>query len=339
MLRRDIRIETQSSRFYKGGALDSNSLNVGANRPFLIMLRNPAIFYACDFNIVSEQRGCIGSFSTKLENSPPFLYPSEVSTVMGGSSKGIAIAENDAERFLYIQKGQDGREEYIEGGSLIYINGLVKEIYTGRAGSLHSSNNYSYWEGRRYALRLEGGDWLEITNLSVYCVHDIIFTSFAIWRIYETYPEVQLRVYWEGNNGSYQLINEIGFDPMSYEYLQIIKYYDGHSSVLRNVSRDGHIAVNWDTWNSIYLNLMDGNFYYNTGMLGNVYDSFTDNESERWIRKVSFYNAGSDPVYLGDILIINLPSSSEHFLTQLASSSNRSKIHNILATGNFYWEI
>jgi len=333
MIISDIEIESEPLPFYKGKRLETNNLG-SSDSIFMIILRDPNILLGYDFFMLSSLGDGIGSFSTDMENTAMVVYPSDTSSVIGPSAKDICVSKSEREEFLYLQTSRRRRSHTISGGSFIYINGSITEVFQRKSGSISCENNCSMFQARRLTRYMEAGDYLEFENLSVYCIHDVIFTSFVFWKLADTCPYVRLTLEWEGANASFKLINEVG---CYFESLKIEKYTSAGETVVVNSSRNYFSIYNY-RWSPVYLNLKDGNFYENDYCYSSVYPSFEDGLSERWFRSIKFENI-SAPIYFSDILIANLPSSSNHLFTKFYESYDlRKKVYDLLNKGNFYWE-
>ena len=333
MIISNIKIESALLPFHKVEKLETNNLSAPRDSTFLLMLRDPNILSAPELFIASSDCTYAGTLPIEVENSSPLLYPSDTSSVLGESADNICFYKRD-ERYLYMHKSTKRRDPIV-GGAFIYINGLIKEVFQNKVGTISSSHNCTIFEGRKFARKLDSYDYWKVDNLSIHCVHDCIFTAFVFRRDEpDTQPTVNLVVEWDGLNASYCLTNWL---TGSSECVRVEKYSESGYENLFAVCKDFYEIWN-STWNAVYLNLKDGCFYQNDRIYQDAYSSFTDGEEERWFRSIelSVYDAA---IYFSDVLIANLPSSSNHLFTNIRSDYNqRKKVYDLLYRGNFYWE-
>jgi len=328
------KVESQPTIFYKGRLLTTNNLS-NRDKTFLIILRDPSILSAKDLFIASSFSEYFGSLRIyKEDDDLPLRYPSDTSSVLGNSAKGIYIPHSKKERLLYIQQRGALQREYITNAALIYINGLVVEILQNKTGVISSSHNYTIYSGRRYAIYMEDGDYWEINNLSAHSSGDQIFFGFAFWLLPDTDPEINLYINWRGQNASYSLHKIFQTDL---ECVEIKKYWDGHSQT--ELSYCCGFGV-WQSsqWNTAYWSMREGYFCRNKDYW--YYPiTYWDNESERWFDKVKFV-VQNDPIYFGDFFLINFPSNTYRiFATPTYPPKHQWDIHDLLGSGNFYWEL
>jgi len=302
---------------------------------FLIILRSPSILSTKDLLVASSFSEYFGSFRIyKEEDNLPLRYPSGTSSVLGDSAKNIYVPKSERERLLYIQQRWAQQREYITNGALIYINGLIVEIFQNKTGIFSGSYNYTTYSGRKYALYMEDGDYWEINNLSAHSSGDQIFFGFGFWLLPDTDPEIELNINWRGQNASYSLQKLYGLDL---ECLIIKKYWDGQSSTEVNYCCGFSGGWRDSQWNTAYYSMREGYFCRNTDYWY-VKKSYWDNEAERWFERVKFA-VNNDPIYFSDFFLINFPSGTyQIFATPTSPPKHQWDIHDLLGSGNFYWE-
>jgi len=298
------------------------------------ILRHSYIFRFCELYVADplcERFENLTIHSTKYHYA--LRFPDDTSFVLIGGETAKALPVSDTQKFLFVENSQTIQYEYIEGGALLYINGLGQEIFTRTNGTVSSGENYTQWEDHRYALYLEPDAYLEVNNLSAFCIHDQLFFGFSIWRIPDTNPKVTLYIEWRGLNASYKLLNSLW--PSS-ERIKIEKYWDGGSSTEVDFT-DTFYAIKNSTWNAVYMNLRSGRFCQN----GASYParSYYDGEEARWFEKIKFV-VENDPIYFGCFILINFPSGYFDYLLSHPGwfPYDQDAIWNWLGRGNFYWE-